>query len=262
MQGYLGEIFSSFQGEGVHAGRRQIFVRFLGCGLNCCYCDSQAFKKTDLKNCQIEKEPGLGEFISVKNPLDLDKVLNHIDRLITPDLHSVSFTGGEPLLNEVFLESIAKKCHEIGLKNYLETSGVSSKKFKRVIPFFDYAAIDIKLSNHNAVSKDQWKKLYENEILCIKASLEQNVETIIKVVVLKDTNLDEYELICKDLGGLTPEKPFYFVIQPVSNIEFEKELEIVKKPSMKEIFGVSELSGKYIDKVFVIPQIHKMIGIL
>ena len=259
MQGYIGEIFSSFQGEGVYAGRRQIFIRFLGCNLNCCYCDTQSFKKPKQQFCKIEKEPGTGEFISFKNPMPLEVVVDHIDRLTSPDLHSVSFTGGEPLLTDTFLISIAKKCHESGLKNYLETGGTSSKKFERVIRFFDYAAIDIKLPNHNAVPKDGFSKLYENEIDCIKTSFGLNVETIIKVVLLKGTKIDEFEKICKDLSGLTPDKPFYFVIQPVTQTE---GLEAVKKPSIEEIFRFSELAGRYIDNVFVIPQIHKQIGVL
>jgi len=259
MKGYIGEIFSSFQGEGVYAGRRQIFLRFFGCNLNCCYCDTQSFKKPEQQFCKIEKEPGTLEFIFVENPMPLDMVVGHIDRLTSPDLHSVSFTGGEPLLTDDFLISIAKKCHESGFKNYLETGGTSSKKFGKVIRFFDYAAIDIKLPNHNAVPKDSFLKLYENEIDCIKTSFELNIETIIKVVLLKGTKIDDFEKICKDLSGLTSDKPFYFVIQPVTQIE---GLEVVIKPSIKEIFRFSELAGMYIDNVFVIPQIHRQIGVL
>ena len=38
--GNVSEIFVSFQGEGLHAGRRQLFVRFAGCPLRCRYCDT------------------------------------------------------------------------------------------------------------------------------------------------------------------------------------------------------------------------------
>jgi len=37
--GNVSQLFVSFQGEGLHAGRRQLFVRFGGCPLRCRYCD-------------------------------------------------------------------------------------------------------------------------------------------------------------------------------------------------------------------------------
>ena len=37
--GNVSELFVSFQGEGAHAGRRQLFVRLGGCPLRCRYCD-------------------------------------------------------------------------------------------------------------------------------------------------------------------------------------------------------------------------------
>ena len=80
------EIFSSFQGEGLFIGQRQIFVRFAGCNLNCSYCDTGDSKS--------EKS---GKLMTV------DEVVDSINEIITPDCHVVSFTGGEPSLYPDFI---------------------------------------------------------------------------------------------------------------------------------------------------------------
>jgi len=36
----INEIFYSIQGEGFHAGRSALFIRFAGCNLNCDFCDT------------------------------------------------------------------------------------------------------------------------------------------------------------------------------------------------------------------------------
>ena len=73
----VNEIFYSIQGEGRHAGRAAIFVRFSGCNLKCPFCDTD-FKKYD--------EMGAID------------ILNKI-QLLSPDCKFVVFTGGEPTLH-------------------------------------------------------------------------------------------------------------------------------------------------------------------
>ena len=69
------EIFSSFQGEGLLIGERQIFVRFAGCNLNCNYCDTNDSKS--------EKSGRL---------MTPEEVTSEINNLISPYCRSISFT--------------------------------------------------------------------------------------------------------------------------------------------------------------------------
>ena len=102
------EIFSSFQGEGLFIGQRQIFVRFAGCNLNCSYCDTNDSKS--------EKS---GKLMTV------DDVLAAIENVRTPDCHVISFTGGEPSLYPEFINEVAR---QTDLKILLETNGTLPEK--------------------------------------------------------------------------------------------------------------------------------------
>lgn len=72
----VNEIFYSIQGEGRHAGRAAIFVRFSGCNLKCPFCD------TDFK--QYEEMGAVD-------------ILNKM-KTLSEDCNFVVFTGGEPTL--------------------------------------------------------------------------------------------------------------------------------------------------------------------
>jgi len=255
MKGYIGEIFSSFQGEGPYVGRRQIFVRIAGCNLNCSYCDTFQFKGMRPELCRIENKAGSKNFTTMKNPIDVNDAIKSVKSLVTPDLHSISFTGGEPLLSEDFLISLAKECRRHDWRNYLETNGTLKSAFEKVVNHFDYAAIDVKLPNHNATSENGWKKLYENEIGCVKVSVEHGLDTIVKTIILPKTNLDDFKKVCNDLLGLR----IRFVIQPVTPAGTVKG-----RPSTEELFRLAEIAGNAFEpgNVMVIPQVHKLMGVL
>ncbi len=70
----INEIFYSLQGEGFHAGRAALFIRFSGCNLSCSWCDT--------------------DFVGFKR-YSIEEVME-----ATKDAHPsyVVFTGGEPLL--------------------------------------------------------------------------------------------------------------------------------------------------------------------
>ena len=95
---FISEIFSSIQGEGMLAGRRQIFVRLMECNLDCRYCDTN-FEKSDI--CRLESKPGSGTFLNIPQPPSLHEITAIIEEWqsqLPGAHHSVSITGGEPLL--------------------------------------------------------------------------------------------------------------------------------------------------------------------
>lgn len=75
----ISEIFRSIQGEGYHAGRPAVFVRFSGCNLKCDFCDTDHTQKEELTFQELQER--------------LDSLLRCGDILV--------LTGGEPTLQNL-----------------------------------------------------------------------------------------------------------------------------------------------------------------
>ncbi|MBR5998220.1 MAG: 7-carboxy-7-deazaguanine synthase QueE, partial [Deltaproteobacteria bacterium] len=135
----LVEIFSSVQGEGAWVGRRQIFVRCAGCNLACAYCDTRHAAPPG-----ILTEDGR----RLANPVAPEALLALVDAFLQrlPGAHhSLSLTGGEPLLHAETLREILPFLRK-KLPIYLETNGTLPEALSKVLPHLDHVALDIKLS--------------------------------------------------------------------------------------------------------------------
>jgi len=251
-EGYVGQIFSSIQGEGLYVGVRQVFVRFAGCSLDCCYCDTDKFREITQLKCKVETKPGTARFKSVKNPMTAAQVLGHVKRLTTPHTHSVSLTGGEPLLSGDFLVDVAEGCKRQNLKTYLETNGMSPKAMKSVLPYIDYAAVDVKLPEHGAVPQELWKKLVEAEIECTRLASAAGVKTFVKIVVLQSTRALTISNVCKRLSQIGVP----VVLQPVTPAR-----KVKTAPKMTHVYRLAEAAAEAGVNVAIIPQVHKLLGI-
>jgi organic radical activating enzyme len=225
------EIFTSFQGEGSLLGRRQIFIRFSGCSLNCFYCDTKNARTKDL----------------MASPTDVEAVIRRIETLITPDLHSIAFTGGEPLESCDLLMELASRCKALGISCYLETAGVDADAFRKVLDRFDYAAIDVKLQNHMAVAtSEKWNRLYHEEIECIRIAATAGLYTIVKIAIPDDTTPEMIADVCHDISRYGLE----LVLQPLTGR---------KAPSVELLLELSAVAGAYLkERVMVIPQVHRL----
>lgn len=232
MKAPIFEVFSSIQGEGKLIGRRQIFVRFAGCNLDCIYCDTP-----ESKNQLHGKE------------LSINELSNRVKSLLTPDFHSISFTGGEPLLQADYIKKFIIKNH---FKSLLETNGSLPAQIKKIAALIDYASVDIKLPEHFADGDNG--DLWELELDSLNILIEKGSNSYCKVVVLPNTKVEMVDLIAKKLKKeLSSPSKVSLVIQPVYPLDYWV------KHSYK-LLKMSEKAGKHID-VLIIPQLHKLLKV-
>nr|WP_320115994.1 7-carboxy-7-deazaguanine synthase QueE [uncultured Desulfuromonas sp.] len=140
------ELFSSIQGEGPLVGCRQVFLRLAGCNLNCAYCDTD-FQPTD--QARIETQPGSEQFLFWENPLKIERVMTHLRawQQHCPKLHhSLSLTGGEPLLHGDALKEWLPQLRTL-VPIQLETNGTLPQALELVIDQVDWVVMDIKLES-------------------------------------------------------------------------------------------------------------------
>lgn len=238
------EVFSSVQGEALYVGCRQVFVRFSGCNLQCGYCDTpQGLKTSPCAN--IECAAGSRDFIKVKNPIHVEQLAEHINKLLAVPHHSVSLTGGEPLCQADF---IAKLAPLIDAPLYLETNGTLPEQLAQILPYISIVSMDMKLPSVTN-SAEYWR---EHEAFLKLANTCK--EVFVKIVVCKETGLMEFDHAIDIIAGIDAAIPL--VLQPVTPVgEFTGVSE-------KELINYHDRALNKLKNVRVIPQTHKMIGYL
>jgi len=237
------EIFSSFQGEGLYVGERQTFIRFAGCNLSCAYCDTpQALVLTKEYSVRTEKESK-----KHNNPVSVQQLLELTLAYPKNLTHSVSLTGGEPLLQVDFLKNFLPELKKEKLLIYLETNGVLPKHLEEIIDLVDIVSFDIKLPSATGLSP-YWKEH--------KAALEvaYTKQVFTKVVVTKESKPKEIDEAATLIAEIDPDIPL--IIQPVTPHGH------IKKPLPEELFSFHAIAKRKLKQVKVIPQVHKLSGLL
>ena len=225
------EIFSSFQGEGLLIGERQIFVRFAGCNLNCNYCDTN-----DSKSVKSGK---------LMTPLE---VTEEIKKILTPDCKSISFTGGEPSLYPEFIDEVSKN---FNLNIMLETNGTLPENID-LIDKLDIVSLDIKLPEHFDGEFDE--SIFLNEIESLNLLMAKSINVYCKVVILPSTKIKSFKGVVEKLyQNISNKSNLKIIIQPSSPLEDWKDINF-------RLFKFSEIVGQYFE-VSTIPQIHKILDI-
>lgn len=241
------ELFSSIQGEGLLVGLRQVFIRFFGCNLSCGYCDTL---KSELPPfCITEETPGSGNFREIENPVNLESVLDLLLawQRIRPGIHhSISITGGEPLIHHDVLLEWLPPLREI-LPICLETNGVLHRELSQLISHIDHISMDIKLPSTSNI-QDQWDN--HREFLRIAAA--KNV--FVKTIVDNSSQVWEITRTCEIISSVDCNIPL--ILQPVT-----LKTGIIDITSSK-LFELQEAASGILTEVRIIPQTHKYIGFI
>lgn len=240
------EVFSSIQGEGVYIGQRQIFVRFAHCHLKCTYCDTPMVSSDGL--CHAETiENNTVKDINIENPVPADSLITVLKSLHQESIHSISFTGGEPLLYHRFLKDVFKQTQEFS-KTYLETSGTQAEFLASVLPHTDIIAMDIKLESSTGEPQqtENHKQFYDLAINCTETEL------FVKAVFNQNTTTDELDSIRYIVNNTrTP-----VILQPETDL---KDNQVHLDP--QHMIRCQDYLTQYFNDVRLIPQSHKMIRV-
>lgn len=243
LKGYVSEIFSSFQGEGLFAGRRHLFLRMAGCNLRCRYCDTPDSLER-IPRCTVH---GLdGSERSVPNPLDARAVGSLLDPFLSsPGLHALAITGGEPLVQSRFLAELLASAR-LPLPVLLETNGTYPQRLPDVLPFVDIVSMDLKLPS-NSDEPAFWEK--HRRFLAASAG-----KTVyVKVPVDETTSEQELAKAAKLVAGADHRVAFF--LQPIFSPESEMEISAARLERFYDIASV------HLGDVRVLPQLHRVLGV-
>lgn len=219
------EVFHSIQGEGKYTGREQVFVRFFGCNMRCAWCDTPNAIGDTAGHCQ---EYGLEELLAEVRDL-------------WPGCHSVSLTGGEPLVQKDFIKGLLPSLEKEGMKSYLETNGVLDQCLAEIIVGVDIIAMDLKLP-----SSTKCRPYWEEHAAFLKVARQK--EVFIKAVVSSDTDKEDIARSVELVAGVDPGIPL--ILQPNY---FER-----KNGALDRCLDYQDYCRQYLTDVKVMSQMHKV----
>ncbi len=238
--GYLSEIFLSFQGEGTQAGRRQLFIRLAGCNLRCRYCDTPD---------SLERVPSFRVFgvdgiaCEHPNPVSARSVIEAVRPLLDaePAVDGTSLTGGEPLLQAEFLaELLSNDCWP--RPRLLETNGMLPESLRSVLSLIDVVSMDMKLPS-NSGERAFWDQ--HARFLSIAGD-----KAYVKVLVDAGTDLDDVDRAAALVGSRAA-----VFLQPITAPDGRVD---VSPDDLRRFFGTAR---RHVADVRVLPQTHKILAI-
>jgi organic radical activating enzyme len=241
--GYVSELFVSFQGEGLHVGRRHLFIRFAGCNLRCRYCDTPDSLER-VQSFRIDDGNGLRP--AGVNPLSADELLARVEAMLEKlgPVDGIAVTGGEPLLQAEFIAEFLA-IPALPRPRLLETNGMLPDRLLAVLPYVDCVSMDLKIPS-NSGEPAFWSE--HARFLSLAGE-----KVYVKILVDDATDNEDIDRAGRLVARHAPQAPVY--IQPITS---EGGRVRVDRRTLSQSF---EVLRSYVADVRVVPQTHKMIGI-
>src|SRR5207244_4045248 len=166
-----------------------------------------------------------------------------------PPLHAVAVTGGEPLLQIDFLVAWLS-CRPRELPVLLETAGIMPERLVRVLPWVGIVSLDLKCPS-NTGERARWD---EHEA-CLAAAVRAGCEVYVKIPVDAGTVVDEVEHGARLVATIDAAIPVFLtpLTEPTST-----RLTI----GAHELERLQAVASRHCGDVRVLPQLHKVLGIL
>lgn len=141
----INSIYRATEGEGIHIGIPQIFVRFQGCHVGCVNCDT---KET------WDFDPAFTK--------SLDEVMEKVETLSQGIIKRVSITGGDPL-HPSHVPSLLELIRELKARDfYINIEAAGTRIVNEVFDLVDFVSYDYKTPSTTVrTSKDLLLKFIE-----------------------------------------------------------------------------------------------------
>ena len=222
------EIFQSIQGEGKYAGVNQVFVRFFECNMHCHWCDTPH---------------SIGDTTRRFREVALEELTAEI-KAAWPGSHSVTLTGGEPLLQAEALQTLIPELRAAGMPVHLETNGILPDELAKVIDGVDVVAMDIKMP-----SSTRCRPYWDEHRKFLKVACRR--EVFVKTVITRDTDAEDLRHTIELIAAVDP--GILLILQPNT---FELGQGVME--TCRQFYLTA---NQRLDNVRVLPQLHKMMKV-
>ncbi len=190
------ETFVSINGEGKRAGELAVFIRFLGCNLNCSYCDTKWANLPDAEFRWMNEE----------------EIYQYVKET---GVRNVTLTGGEPLLRPGMEMLLTKLLGDSNLRVEIETNGSIDLTPFANLPLRPSFTMDYKLAGsgmEDAMNRNNFSLLTAEDtvkfVVGSKADLERSAQIIAEENLLERTAI----YFSPVFGKIEPEEIVNFLI--------------------------------------------------